>query len=531
VQVITSVSDPSQTSPDEFHARPVTSWRRPETIIVLVLAAIYIAGTYNRSFWSENEAYYSLGAESVLEGRQLLPVIHERAVADKPPFMFWWVALVSVPLGVVSEFTARLANVLPSIGTLALLAWFAKRVIGSTRTAVLSAIALATSHEFIEVTSEVNTDSMLLLSLVLSWMFLYRIMQFGFTWRRWCLLWIPMSIGLLTKGPVAPALSCLVAVTFAFWNYGWRAGWSRLFSLRPWTGALVCFLPFILWCMLIWRSYGFAPLETVLLRHNVQRFVSAFDHAKPWYYYFVQFPVVLLPWTLALPLVFRDLWVRRKSGRSLESWQKLSLCAIAVVFVFFSLSSSKRAYYLLPLVPWACLLIGHSLTALGERAQGRLKTFVAPRRLVHVFSATAVALLAIYVVIGYPLIDSRKSPLPLVEVVKRAVDHDDRLFLLDEEDPRLMYYLPDHLLYFDDTPSELSLFNKALSESAEVDLLVQRGELQLVKKLADRPLYVEGSARYKTSQFYVLTTEHKPHLPPFSEEFINLETAVRGKGK
>src|SRR5688572_18633150 len=90
-----------------------------------LIVLVYLAGTRGHTFWAENEAYYSLGAQSVRSGHFLLPTFHDGMAIDKPPLMCWWIALISLPFGRVTEFSARLANVIPAIATL----WFIYRYV------------------------------------------------------------------------------------------------------------------------------------------------------------------------------------------------------------------------------------------------------------------------------------------------------------------------------------------------------------------------------------------------------------------
>ncbi|MGI8907511.1 MAG: ArnT family glycosyltransferase [Candidatus Sumerlaeaceae bacterium] len=494
----------------------------------IIICVIYLVGISNRSFWAENEAYYALGARSVLDGHWLLPVIYNDTVADKPPLVFWAVALVSALLGGVSEFSARVTNLIPSMLVLFYIYRFAKTYLGGARPAIFATVILATSREFFQIATEVNTDTFLLALLFVSWSAIYEVMEVGFTWRRWAFVWGAMSLAMLTKGPVAPVLSALVAATFALSRYGWREGWRRTWSLRPLPGAVLCFVPFALWCLMVWKSYGTPPLETILLKHNMQRFVKAFDHNEAWYYYFAKLPIVLLPWSLVLPVAAWQLWKRRAAGVRPEPWLTFSLCATAAVFVFFSLSSSKRQYYLLPLMPWLALVIADSVHRLGERTAPRADAY---RRIVGFTAPVALALLGLYFAVVYPLLEVRRSPHRLVQEVEHAVDRDDGLLIFAEEDPRLMYYVHEKFSYLGETPADLKSVKALLSSRAEIDVLLPRRSLKLMKEVASVPLYVEADGTYRDNRYYILTTENGANRPAFTDAFIRAQVNPGKKAK
>lgn len=487
-------------------------WPLP-TVTFILMAIIYCLSLLPRTLWAENEAYYAMGAQNVLEGKILLPVIYDNMLSDKPPLMFWWIALISLPFGNVSEITARIANILPAFLILFIIYRFAKSV--GLKAALLSTVVLATAHEFYEVTFEVNTDILLTAFLLISWIAMFKLMEFGFTWKRWLLLWIPMGLGLLTKGPIAPALSCLIAIAYAFPGHGWHGGWKRLFNLRPFTGAAICLLPFIFWCFAVYNQYGREPLDTILLRHNVQRFVEAFDHKKPWYYYLYTLPIVMLPWTLFMPVAAMQWWRAKKTKTPLPAWKTFALTVVATVFLVFSISSSKRAYYMLPLMPWLSLLLGDAMSHIG---QGRENIRI--QKWITVSAAGMLLLLFLYVVVGYPILDKHRSISELVQEVDRTTGHTDKLILFAEEDPRVMFYLRERMTYYADKPEANKQMAEILSETPKVNVLTLEEPLERLHEISPVSLYVKGSALYRKNRFYVLTTEPGKGLPPFTPEFI-----------
>jgi 4-amino-4-deoxy-L-arabinose transferase-like glycosyltransferase len=93
-------------------------------------------------------------------------------------------------------------------------------------------------------------------------------------------------------------------------------------------------------------------------------------HIRPFYYYFFNLPPDFLPWTVLLPgaVIFYYPWMDR-----LKNPVSLSLaCWFVAIFVFFSLSKSKIAYYLLPLLPAVALFAANYLKELisGEALRG-----------------------------------------------------------------------------------------------------------------------------------------------------------------
>jgi dolichol-phosphate mannosyltransferase len=115
------------------------------------------------------------------------------------------------------------------------------------------------------------------------------------------------------------------------------------------------------WFVLIaHRQEGFASY--FLWRHHVLRFVSAFDHEAPIWYYLPVLLIGMFPSSLLLGPTLHFLAGRREELRGLRT-RELGALALAAVWivVFFSASSCKLPTYILPAVPLLCLVQGYVL--------------------------------------------------------------------------------------------------------------------------------------------------------------------------
>ena len=116
------------------------------------------------------------------------------------------------------------------------------------------------------------------------------------------------------------------------------------------------------------------PLQMVW-RENVLRYFGLHDHQSPLYRYFISIFYLAAPWAFLLPAaLIHSLQTARR--RVLQIPEPLILfCAI---FLFFTLSGSRRSYYLLPILPFGAILVGNMLRefgadTLGRRIQGSVK--------------------------------------------------------------------------------------------------------------------------------------------------------------
>ncbi len=92
-------------------------------------------------------------------------------------------------------------------------------------------------------------------------------------------------------------------------------------------------------------------------RENVLRFVRPFDHIEPPYAYVKHTLVFFLPWTLIL---IAALW--HMHGKGYNQQYRWVIISAVTIFLFFTLSGSRRSYYILPLVPALALITGRALS-------------------------------------------------------------------------------------------------------------------------------------------------------------------------
>jgi len=102
------------------------------------------------------------------------------------------------------------------------------------------------------------------------------------------------------------------------------------------------------------------------------RFFGRYDHKDPFYTYFVKIFYLAAPWSLILPVAIINCLhgVRRRVSQIPEV-----LILFGAIFLFFTLSGSRRSYYLLPTLPFVAILVANVLReftvgTLGRRTQG-----------------------------------------------------------------------------------------------------------------------------------------------------------------
>ena len=101
----------------------------------------------------------------------------------------------------------------------------------------------------------------------------------------------------------------------------------------------------------------------MVYRENVERYFEPFDHVGPIYLYIYVIFGLLAPWSVFLPAAL--VHAHAPSPPREAHSDRFVLTFFWATFIFFTLSGSRRSYYLLPILPAAALMMGRMFTAPG----------------------------------------------------------------------------------------------------------------------------------------------------------------------
>jgi 4-amino-4-deoxy-L-arabinose transferase-like glycosyltransferase len=273
-------------------------------VLVLLLVGfcliLYFVNLGRWDLWNPDEPRYAqVAREMVQQGDWILMHRNGEVYPDKPPLFFWAIALSSFLWGGFTSFSARFPAAL--FGTLTVILTFLMgRKIYSSRTGFWSGLILATSFEFAYLSSRANIDTTLTFFTTASFFcFLHwyrtgreeglNLSLYGF--------YLGMALATLTKGPVGIALPLLGCLSYLVYLRDWRA----IKEMKLFVGLVLLLAVVLLWYAPAVIKGGRAYLEMTLFRQTIDRFSKGWSHVRPFYYYFYNFPVDFLPWTLFLP--------------------------------------------------------------------------------------------------------------------------------------------------------------------------------------------------------------------------------------
>ncbi|MGH7905184.1 MAG: ArnT family glycosyltransferase [Candidatus Binataceae bacterium] len=379
--MLSTSAEPLIQSPAEPVREPVNDalWRRL-AIAVLVLAAIlFFTRLGARALWASEFRWAEIAREMHITGRYFWPTIDGRVYYDKPLGSYWLIVGAANVTGRMNEAAARIPCAFAGLIAVGLLMLLVRRLY-DWRVAVWSGLILATSFSFVFFSRTASADVETVCGeLAALWLFTrYEDRQDGW-WVVW--LWLIMAVTSLMKGLLGYVLPIMVIGVYATFADGWRElaarilhgpirqriGWfaGRNRWLFNWKtipaviiGGAVYAVPFFISQHLVHSDRGLYEVY----RENVVRFFHPFDHKGPIYLYIYIIFLLMAPWCVLLPGALAQLHGCPAGERRPARSNRFTLVYFWATFIFFTLSGSRRSYYLLPILPAAAIAVALLVT-------------------------------------------------------------------------------------------------------------------------------------------------------------------------
>ncbi len=329
--------------------------RRPTGLCTLFLiAACSLAilftnlGVY--PLWGSEGRWAVIGKYMFESGDIFTPLLGKSVYWDKPLVSYWQILPFASLLGRVSELAARLPSALWACVMLLLTYDLARRWLGRS-SAPAAAAVLFTSCGFVfwGRNAQVEMTNAAMITLIL-WYFFTRREGRGSAWIF--VLAFLMGIGSNMKGLTAlgAPVFCILLTSIATHDWQWLPRPRTALAAAAVFAAAFLLIP-LASCL---ASSSCGPLA-LIWKENVVRFFQPFDHKASFFVYFYRIFDLGAPWSVLLPL---SLFTCFGHGRYHEGGVKNALLVSAGIFLFFTLSGSRRSYYLLPILPFTSILLG-----------------------------------------------------------------------------------------------------------------------------------------------------------------------------
>jgi 4-amino-4-deoxy-L-arabinose transferase-like glycosyltransferase len=321
-----------------------------------LLAALFLDLPGSHLVDPDESRYAEIAREMVATGDWVSPRLNGTSYWEKPPLLYWTTAASIGVLG-PGDGAARLPVRLAAAATAVLLLVF-----GGVRGAGPSAaLAFLASPVAFLLGRYLLTDMVLCACTTASLLLLHRILSEHEGGRRSAMLAAAFgaatALAVLAKGLVGLAIPGLVLLAWCAILGRWRAFLDVVFSPAPPAFVAVA-AP---WFLLMERANpGFSWY--FLVGEHFGRFAAGrVRHAEPSWYIVAVFLAGFLPWTAYLLGALRPLLVRSREALRGRSDDLYFALWVAVVVLFFSVSRSRLATYVLPAIPGAAMLVGRFL--------------------------------------------------------------------------------------------------------------------------------------------------------------------------
>ncbi len=322
----------------------------------IVLGVVWFATMQIRPMLDPDEGRYAeIPREMLVTGNWVTPRLDGLKYFEKPALQYWATATIYSVFG-VGNLTSRLWTVGLGFGCLALIyAWLARLY---DRRSALAAVALLAMSPYFGIVAHLD-----LLDAGLCFWLTAMVLAFtrgqcaepgSKSERNWMLLsWALAALALLTKGLEVYVLAGLALIGYTVVERDWRP-WRRL---HAGLGVPIMVAIGAPWLVLVsLRNPTFAHYFFIV-QHFERFLTNRARRIEPWYYFIVILVIGAFAWLLPLARAARATWSDPGPVPHFKPLKFLLLYSV-LTLIFFSLSHSKLATYILPMFPPLAALTG-----------------------------------------------------------------------------------------------------------------------------------------------------------------------------
>lgn len=310
------------------------------SLVLLVLLAFvsFFLPLGNAPLFDLDEGAFSEATrEMLLSGDYITTYLNGELRFDKPILIYWFQAL-SVSVFGLNEIALRLPSALASSVWLVAIYFFVSKHINKT-TALYSAILFVSTLQITIIAKAAIADALLNLFIALTMFAIYNYYKTQSN-KYIYLSFVFMSLGFLTKGPVAIMVPSVVSIIF-FVVRGKFSLWLKC-VLNP-IGIALFVIIAAPWYILEYMAQGQNFIDGFFLKHNVSRFNDSMEgHNGNYFYYILVLLFGLMPHTGLLLKSFTKVKEFFKDDLKLYL-----LIWFIFVLLFFTFSNTKLPHYII----------------------------------------------------------------------------------------------------------------------------------------------------------------------------------------
>ena len=436
----------------------------PAKYAILFFACVlfHLLGTWSLPLIDRDEPRFAEASREMIErGNYIVPYFNNQLRLDKPPLTYW-AQVASYHMFGENDFSARFPSAIAAALTAILIfAW--GRKMGGERLGWWAAIIFTLSLQTFVHAKAAVADMWLVLFMTLAHWAGYEVFQRPtpnaqrptpnserisetstikhqtFLW--WWIFYLSLAFGFLAKGPIAwtPLLTIAVIIIYT-------REWQLLGRFNFVGGILLTLFMVALWGIpALIQTHG--EFFTVGIgRHVVTRsFMTLEGHGASSFgmyvlllpFYFVTVFISFFPWSIKLPWLIRKLLRKREAGVDVPGYSGILidtylLWGIAIIFVIFTLVSTKLPHYTLPAFPLLALLLAR---------HWHQESAIETRRFLFRTIAVATACAWIVVALVVPQIVARFFPAyQLFQVSCASLQPNMQFAAVEFQEPSLVWY-------------------------------------------------------------------------------------------
>jgi 4-amino-4-deoxy-L-arabinose transferase-like glycosyltransferase len=324
----------------------------PELCVVAACLVLLMSVVGLPSLSTRGEAREALVAFDMFTNHHyILPDGYGGEVPSKPPMLHWLISLVAYFSG-MNEFAARAPSGIFAALFMGLYFGILRRL-RSDGFAWVATGMLFFSFEWLRAATTCRVDLLHSSCLAAGWLCYFMTREGSGATKWWTRVGcVAVAGAFLSKGPVAVLLVILVISPWEFFRWQRvKTPWSEIVGIVIWFIVLPSLIS-SLWYLAAYLQGGDAFTDK-FIEENLSRFSGTMKkpaHEHHWVYLIGTGLLGTLPWSI---LVVLAAWKMRLNLKfPPESFFRFSLLAAVVVFLFYSLPSSKRGVYLLVSYPF-----------------------------------------------------------------------------------------------------------------------------------------------------------------------------------
>ncbi len=344
-----------------------------QPLLMLMIALSLAAGLGLRAPSPPDEPRFVLAAKAMIRtGEWLIPHRGTEIYAEKPPVFMW---LQATAYQLVHDWD--IAFLLPSLLCALLTLWMTSRIgrmLWNRRVGHHAALAVFATLQFGLMAKRGQIDMVLVAMTTASlWGLLAHLLRGP---HRAALFWGAAAAGLGTATKGVGFLPLLILLPWVILRLGHRvpalpgSAWQWLLVPAGFaTGLAVWLVPLGIAVLQPHAAEVDAYVREILFRQTATRYVGAWHHLQPAWYYLQVIATLWLPGCLLLPRLV-PAWARRVARG--DTRQILLISWVVLVLLFFSASPGKREVYLFPALPLLCLAAAPLLPGLLRQRFARI---------------------------------------------------------------------------------------------------------------------------------------------------------------